>query len=110
MRLCKSSRFWPGQTRSRTEAAQFTADRVISGTPLYMPPEQALGSRDLDARCDLYALGAIAYHMLCGLPPFQDENPMAVMIAHAHQEVPPMSRQRPDIPSDLQQVVLRCWW
>ena len=89
-------------------AAQLTADHVISGTPLYMAPEQALGDEKLDARSDLYALGAIAYHMLSGQPPFQDENPMAVMIAHARQEVPPISCHRADVPDDLQQVVLRC--
>jgi serine/threonine-protein kinase len=89
-------------------AAQLTADHVISGTPLYMAPEQALGDEKLDARTDLYALGAIAYHMLSGQPPFQDENPMAVMIAHARQEVLPISCHRADVPDDLQQVVLRC--
>ena len=89
-------------------AAQLTADHVISGTPWYMAPEQALGNPELDARSDLYALGAIAYHMLSGQPPFQDENPMAVMIAHASQEVPPIADHRSDIPVDLQQVVLRC--
>jgi serine/threonine-protein kinase len=89
-------------------AAQLTADHVVSGTPWYMAPEQALGNPELDARSDLYALGAIAYHMLSGQPPFSDENPVAVMIAHAHQEVSPISRHRSDIPDDLQQVVLRC--
>jgi serine/threonine-protein kinase len=89
-------------------AAQLTADHVVSGTPYYMAPEQALGHRDLDGRSDLYAVGAIAYHMLCGRPPFVDDNPMAVMIAHAHHEIPPLSRERSDIPDDLQQVVMRC--
>ena len=89
-------------------AAQLTADHVVSGTPLYMAPEQALGDEKVDARSDLYALGAIAYHMLSGQPPFQDENPMAVMIAHARQEVLPISCHRADVPDDLQQVVLRC--
>ena len=76
-------------------AARLTADHIISGTPQYMAPEQALGSRELDARCDLYALGAIAYHMLCGQPPFQEDNPMAVMIAHAREAIPPLSSHRP---------------
>jgi serine/threonine-protein kinase len=89
-------------------AARLTADHVVSGTPWYMAPEQALGNQDLDARSDLYALGAIAYHMLSGQPPFPDENPVAVMIAHAHTEVPSISLHRSGIPDDLQQVVLRC--
>jgi serine/threonine-protein kinase len=87
---------------------QLTADHVVSGTPLYMAPEQALADPDLDARSDLYALGAIAYHMLTGQPPFPGDNPMAVMIAHTSQEVPPFSRHRANVPDDLQQVVLRC--
>ena len=87
--------------------ARLTADHVVSGTPHYMAPEQALGSQELDARSDLYALGAIAYHMLCGKPPFTGDNPIAVMIAHAHEKLPPLSSHRADIPDDLQQVVLR---
>ncbi len=89
-------------------AARLTADHVVSGTPHYMAPEQALGAQELDARSDLYALGAIAYHMLCGQPPFPGKNPMAVMIAQAHEAVPPITSHRTDIPDDLQQVVLRC--
>ena len=89
-------------------AAKLTADHVISGTPLYMAPEQALGDERVDARSDLYALGAIAYHMLCGQPPFQGENPLEVMIAHAREDVLPLSRHRSDVPDDLQQIVLRC--
>lgn len=89
-------------------AARLTADHVVSGTPHYMAPEQALGTQELDARSDLYALGAIAYHMLCGQPPFPGDNPMAVMIAHAREAIPPLTSHRTDIPDDLQQVVLRC--
>jgi serine/threonine-protein kinase len=91
-----------------TGAAQLTADHVISGTPLYMSPEQALGKDQLDARADLYALGAIAYHMLSGHPPFQGETPLEVMFAHARQDVAPMSVENGQIPTDLERVVLRC--
>ncbi len=91
-----------------SSADRLTADHVISGTPLYMAPEQALGDDQVDARSDLYALGAIAYQMLSGQPPFPGKNPMEVMIAHAREEVTPLSRHRSDIPDDLQQVVLRC--
>ena len=87
---------------------KLTSDHVISGTPLYMAPEQAMGDQALDARCDLYALGAIAYHMLTGHPPFEHESPMAVLIAHAREEVSPLTSHDPQIPEDLQQVVLRC--
>jgi serine/threonine-protein kinase len=93
---------------SDPQAVQLTSDQVISGTPLYMAPEQAVGDRGLDGRCDVYALGAIAYHMLAGRPPFEDDSPVAVMIAHASQDVVAPSEHCPDIPADLEQVVLRC--
>lgn len=94
------------QVRKSTDA-QLTAEHVISGTPLYMAPEQALG-QPLDVRSDLYALGAIAYHMLTGRPPFPRDNPLEAMMAHAREEVPPLADLQSDIPDDLQQVVLRC--
>jgi serine/threonine-protein kinase len=89
-------------------ASQLTQDQVISGTPLYMAPEQAVGERGLDARCDIYALGAIAYHMLCGRPPFEDESPIAIMIRHASEAVAPPSHRGVEAPNDLEQVILRC--
>ena len=73
-----------------------------------MSPEQADGSRGLDARCDLYALGAIAYYMLTGRPPFEGDTPVEVMIAHARDPVVPPSRHVPSVPDDLEQVILRC--
>ena len=90
------------------DSNKLTSDHVISGTPLYMAPEQAVGDQALDARCDLYALGAIAYHMLTGHTPFEHDNPMAVLIAHAHEEVSPLTSHDSQIPEDLQKVVLRC--
>jgi tRNA A-37 threonylcarbamoyl transferase component Bud32 len=90
------------------EAANLTAEHVVSGTPLYMPPEQALGDQHVDPRSDLYALGAIGYQMLAGRPPFPGENPVAVMIAHAREAVPRISSHRADVPTDLEEVLLKC--
>jgi tRNA A-37 threonylcarbamoyl transferase component Bud32 len=90
------------------EAPELTTDRTVSGTPMFMSPEQATGSRTLDQRSDLYALGAIAYYALTGRPPFLGESPMAIMIAHARDPVEPPSRYEPDIPADLEAVVMRC--
>jgi tRNA A-37 threonylcarbamoyl transferase component Bud32 len=86
---------------------QLTQEGTITGSPLYMSPEQALGDSEPDARSDIYSLGAVAYFLLVGRPPFDDQNPMRVMVAHAHDEVAPLSRIRPDIPGDLERVVLR---
>jgi serine/threonine-protein kinase len=80
----------------------------ILGTPLFMSPEQSTGARELGERSDIYSLGAVAYYLLTGRPPFDGEGGLAVMIAHARDPVVPPSRLRPGIPEDLEQVVLRC--
>jgi eukaryotic-like serine/threonine-protein kinase len=84
-----------------------TGEREILGTPLYMSPEQAKGHK-LDARSDIYSLGAVAYYLLTAQPPFQANGRTAVLIAHARDPVEPPSRVRPGIPEDLERVVLRC--
>ena len=79
------------------------------GTPLFMATEQATGDgRAVDGRDDLYALGAVAYFLLTGRPPFEGGDRLAVLIAHARDPVVPPSRVRADIPGDLERVVLRC--
>ena len=90
------------------EAATLTADMVVSGTPLFMAPEQATGESALDARADLYALGAVMYCALTGRPPFEGRSPFAVMMAHSRDPVTPPRAVRPDLPADLERVVLRC--
>jgi serine/threonine protein kinase len=89
-------------------ATNLSQEGGISGTPLFMSPEQARGLADLDARSDIYSLGAVAYALLTGRPPFDGTNPMDVMIAHARDEVIKLSQLRPDVPSDLECVILRC--
>jgi serine/threonine-protein kinase len=89
-------------------AATLTADMVVSGTPLFMAPEQATGELTLDARADLYTLGAVMYCALTGRPPFEGHSPFAVMMAHARDPVTPPRAVRPDVPADLERVVLRC--
>ncbi len=80
----------------------------ITGSPLYMSPEQATGDFDSDARSDIYSLGAVAYYLLTGLPPFAGDQPLKVIIAHATREVVPPSQLRPEVPADLEAVVMRC--
>jgi eukaryotic-like serine/threonine-protein kinase len=83
-------------------------ERAVVGTPAYMAPEQVLNDRPLDHRCDLYALGAVAYHLLTGRPPFEGESPTRVMNAQVRDPVVPPTRIRPDVGDDLERVVLRC--
>ena len=80
----------------------------IVGTPLYISPEQALGERTLEARSDIYSLGAVAYFLLTGRPPFDEGSAVAALIAHARDQAAPPSRFRDGIPDDLERVVMRC--
>ncbi len=99
-----------GLVKPVTEApsARLTQDGGISGTPLFMSPEQACGLANLDARSDIYSVGALAYTLLTGRPPFDGTNSMEVMIAHVRDEVVPPSRHQSDVPADLERVILRC--
>jgi serine/threonine-protein kinase len=89
-------------------AKALTTDMTVSGTPQYMAPEQALADRSLDARADIYALGAMMYFALTGKPPFTGGSAMAIMIAQARDAVVPPSQVQPGVPEDLEQVVLHC--
>ena len=95
--------------RAGSPAPHLTGEGQILGTPLFMSPEQVMGGgRVVDERSDLYALGAVAYFLLTGRPPFDGGNGIGVMIAHARDPVVPPSRDRADVPEDLERVVLRC--
>ncbi len=85
-----------------------TAEGSITGSPLFMSPEQATGDSSPDARSDIYSLGAVGYYLLAGRPPFEAERPIKVMIAHVRDEVVPPSHHRSDVPRDLEQVILKC--
>jgi serine/threonine-protein kinase len=89
-------------------SARLTQEGAISGTPLFMSPEQARGQSEIDARSDIYSLGAVAYTLLTGRPPFERTSPFEVMIAHARDDVVPPSQLEGDVPADLERVVLRC--
>ena len=89
-------------------ATHLSTEGQILGTPLFMSPEQATRSQELDERSDIYSLGAVAYYLLSGRPPFEGKDGIAVMIAHARDPVVAPSQVRPGIPEDLERVVLRC--
>ena len=99
-----------GLVKPVTEApsVRLTQEGAISGTPLFMSPEQARGRSDLDARSDIYSLGAVAYALLTGRPPFDGTNPLDVMMAHARDEVVRPSKHQAEIPADLERVILLC--
>ncbi len=77
------------------------------GTPLYMSPEQAGGSRELDARSDLYSLGCVVYEMLAGEPPFTGRTPQAIIARRLSEPPLPVRRLRAAVPAALDQAVAR---
>ncbi len=89
-------------------SVRLTHEGTISGTPLFMSPEQARGLGDLDARSDIYSLGAVAYALLTGRPPFARTSPLEVMIAHARDDAAPPSELLAGVPADLERIILRC--
>lgn len=90
------------------DTAHLTAEGSITGSPLFMSPEQATGDNDPDSRSDVYSLGAVLYYLLTGKPPFEDDKPIKIMIKHAHEPPPRPSLLRQDLAADLEAIVLKC--
>ncbi|MBX7074376.1 MAG: serine/threonine protein kinase [Pirellulales bacterium] len=88
--------------------ATWNADELFAGSPYFVSPEQALGGAASDARNDIYSLGAVAYYLVTGRPPFEGTKPIKIVIAHAHDPVTPPRQIRPELPADLDAVILRC--
>ncbi len=81
---------------------------LIAGTPQFMSPEQVMTPAQLDARTDIYSLGAVGYFLLTGRPPLIADSPLETMLAHVKETpLPPSSRQS-EIPDDLEQIIMRC--
>jgi serine/threonine-protein kinase len=90
------------------DAAASTVDQII-GTPLYMSPEAILTPTKLDARSDLYAVGAVGYFLLTGEPPFSGASVVEVCSHHLHSVPPPPSeRVGRTLSPELDAVILRC--
>jgi eukaryotic-like serine/threonine-protein kinase len=89
-------------------ARHLSEEGQIVGTPLYMSPEQAGGGREIDARSDIYSLGAVAYFLLTGKPPFDRGGAIEILIAHSRDAVVPPSQLEPSVPEDLDHIVLKC--
>ena len=91
-----------------TGGTSLTSAGVALGTPAYMAPEQATADPHVDHRADIYALGALAYEMLAGRPPFIGPTPQAVLAAQVTQAADPVGRLRPSVSPALAGLVMRC--
>ncbi len=86
--------------------AGLTATGVLMGTPHYMSPEQVRG-KPADAASDIYSLGALAYHLCCGRPPFAGDNAIAVGFAHCSEAPVAPRALRPELPPTLDAIIVR---
>ncbi|MBN9166688.1 MAG: hypothetical protein BGO98_44295 [Myxococcales bacterium 68-20] len=87
---------------------QMSRESSIKGTPLYMAPEAVLEPSSLDARADIYAVGAVAYFILTGRPPFEGSNIVEICSQHLHVPPVPPSQHVPGIAAELDALVLSC--
>jgi len=93
---------------SSTGETKITTLGVALGTPAYMAPEQAVADPNIDHRADIYALGAMAYEMLTGEPPFNGPSPQAVLSQHVTEAAEQVTKHRAAVPEVLNIVVMRC--
>ena len=93
---------------SESDGERLTQDGMVTGTPAYLSPEQAGGQENVDARSDIYSLGALAYFLLKGQPPFAGRSGVKMLAAHLYEKPEPITALRPEVPPDLETVVLRC--
>ncbi|HJQ50777.1 MAG TPA: Stk1 family PASTA domain-containing Ser/Thr kinase [Gaiellaceae bacterium] len=91
---------------ARAGTSQMTETGSIVGTAQYLSPEQARGG-EVDPRSDLYSLGVVLYELLTGKTPFDGETPVEIAMKHLSNAPQPPSKLRPEIPPELDKVVLR---
>jgi eukaryotic-like serine/threonine-protein kinase len=91
---------------ARSGASQMTEVGSIIGTAQYLSPEQARGAQ-VDQTSDLYSVGVVLYEMLTGQVPFTGDTPLEIAMKHLSEVPRPPSELRPEVPHDLDSVVLR---
>ena len=87
--------------------SRMTQTGLSLGTPQYMSPEQAMGERTIDARSDIYALGAVTYEMLVGEPPFTGPSVQAIVARVMSEEPRGLTQQRRSVPPGVEDAILR---
>jgi len=98
-----------GLARRTSEDSSLTISGAIMGTPSYMAPEQATGSRkQLNPGTDVYGLGAILYELLTGRPPFRAGTIMETVVDVLERDPAPVRNLRPEVPKELESICLKC--
>jgi len=96
-----------GIARATDDGRALTQTGLAVGTPQYMSPEQASGEPEVDARADVYAMGAVLYEMLAGQAPYTGPTPQAVLAKSLTEEVVPVSQLRAGVPAPVAAVVAK---
>ncbi|MEP6472634.1 MAG: protein kinase, partial [Gemmatimonadota bacterium] len=91
---------------SSAGGGRMTETGMSLGTPHYMSPEQAMGEREITARSDVYALGAMTYEMLVGDPPFTGSTAQAIVAKVMTEKPAPIRKQRDRVPEGVEDAVL----
>jgi hypothetical protein len=97
-----------GLVRTMRAQPDATIDKVMMGTPLFMSPEAIRSPDRVDARSDLYSLGAVAYFLLAGRDVFEGDTAMIICEQHLHSLPKPLSSLVPDVDPVLERLVLQC--
>src|SRR5262249_728082 len=92
----------------RSALSPLTHPRTVLGAPSYMAPEQMEGAEGLDARSDIWALGAIFYELLVGRPPYVGDSLPKIFMKILREPPPRPSSQRRDLPPAIDTVIARC--
>jgi DNA-binding SARP family transcriptional activator len=87
---------------------QLTTAGVALGTPEYMSPEQATADPHVDHRADIYGVGAVAYELLTGRPPFLGTTPQMILSAHMTDHPEAVTKYRESVPPELERLVMKC--
>jgi eukaryotic-like serine/threonine-protein kinase len=96
-----------GIARALESDEKLTQTGMVIGTPAYMSPEQASGDKGIDARTDIYSLGAVLYEMLAGEAPYTGPTAQAIIAKRLMDPVPSVRRVRPNVPAPMDQAIQR---